>query len=83
MHRAFEVKTQPFLDTSHSASLREIQEKDQKRQIELDLLHLERRRGQAAGELESEPAAIEALYDVRMSRVTPVGLVIAWPEPMT
>jgi hypothetical protein len=60
-----------------------IQDKEQKRQIELDLKHLDRRRGQAASELESEPAAIEALYDVRMTRLTPVGLVVAWPEMMT
>jgi hypothetical protein len=60
-----------------------IQDKEQKRQIELDLKHLDRRRGQAASELESEPAAIEALYDVRMTRLTPIGLVVAWPEMMT
>lgn len=60
-----------------------IQDKEQKRQVDLDLKHLERRRGQAANELESEPAAIEALYDVRMTRLTPVGLVVAWPEMMT
>lgn len=60
-----------------------IQDKEQKRQIDLDLKHLDRRRGQAASELESEPAAIAALYDVRMTRLTPVGLVVAWPEMMT
>jgi hypothetical protein len=61
----------------------EVQEKEQRRQIELDLAHLERRREGATSELESEPAAIEALYEVRMSRLTPVGLVVAWPELMT
>jgi hypothetical protein len=60
-----------------------LQDKDQKRQVDLDLRHLERRRAAAAGELESEPAAIEALYEVRMARLTPVGLVVAWPESMT
>ncbi|WP_437718197.1 DISARM system SNF2-like helicase DrmD [Sorangium sp. So ce448] len=60
-----------------------VQDKEQKRQVDLDLRHLERRRAAAAGEMESEPAAIEALYDVRMSRLTPVGLVVAWPESMT
>jgi superfamily II DNA or RNA helicase len=65
------------------ADLFDIQDKEQKRQIDLDLKHLERRRTAAATELESEPAAIEALYDVRMSRLTPVGLVVAWPELMT
>jgi hypothetical protein len=65
------------------AELFNIQDRDQKRQIELDLKHLDRRRGEAASELDSEPAAIEALYDVRMSRLTPVGLVVAWPEALT
>jgi hypothetical protein len=60
-----------------------IQDKEQKRQVDLDLRHLERRRTAAASEMESEPAAIEALYDVRMARLTPVGLVVAWPESMT
>jgi superfamily II DNA or RNA helicase len=60
-----------------------IQDKDQRRQVELDLKHLDRRRAEAASELQSEPAAIEALYDVRMSRLTPVGLVVAWPEALT
>jgi len=60
-----------------------VQDKEQKRQVDLDLRHLDRRRAAAAGELESEPAAIEELYEVRMSRRTPVGLVVAWPESMT
>ena len=50
-----------------------VEDKDQRRQIELDLKHLERRKGDAAKELESEPRAIEALYEVRMQRLTPVG----------
>ena len=58
-------------------------DKDQKRQVDLDLKHLDRRRAAIAGELESEPAAIEALYEVRMARLTPVGLAVAWPESMT
>ena len=65
------------------ADLFNLQDKDQKRQVDLDLRHLDRRRAAAAGEMLSEPAAIEALYEVRMSRLTPVGLVVAWPEAMT
>jgi hypothetical protein len=61
----------------------DIHDKDQKRQVDLDLKHLSRRRGDAASELQSEPTAIEALYEVRMSRLTPVGLVVAWPEALT
>ncbi|TKC98152.1 DISARM system SNF2-like helicase DrmD [Polyangium fumosum] len=65
------------------ADLFELQDKEQKRQVDLDLRHLDRRRAAAASELETEPAAIEALYEVRMSRLTPVGLVVAFPESMT
>jgi hypothetical protein len=60
-----------------------VQDKEQKRQVDLDLKHLERRRDDIASELTSEPAAIEALYEVRMARLSPVGLVVAWPESMT
>lgn len=65
------------------SDLFDISDKEQKRQVDLDLKHLERRQAAAASELESEPAAIEALYEVRMQRLTPVGLVVAWPELMT
>lgn len=58
-------------------------DKDQQRHVKLDLAHLERRREAAAQERETEPAAIEALYDVRKTRLLPVGLVVAWPEMMT
>lgn len=60
-----------------------VEDKLQKRQVELDLVHLENRRNALAQELETEPAAVAALYDVRMTRLTPVGLVVAWPEGMT
>ena len=65
------------------ADLFNIQDKEQKRQVDRDLAHLARRRDKAAEELVKEPLAIEALYDVRMSRLSPVGLVVAWPESMT
>jgi hypothetical protein len=60
-----------------------IQDKDQRRQVDLDLRHLADRRVEAARELETEPAAIEALYEVRIPRLAPIGLVVAWPEAMT
>lgn len=65
------------------AGLFQLQDREQRRQVELDLKHLERRRGAIGHELVSEPAAIEALYEVRMSRLSPVGLVVTWPESMT
>ena len=59
-----------------------MQERDQRRQLERDLEHLDLRRTEASLELESEPRAIEALYEVRMQRLTPVGMVVAWAEAM-
>ena len=55
------------------ADLFNIQDKEQKRQVELDPQTPRPSSDRAASELTSEPAAIEALYDVRMSRLTPVG----------
>lgn len=37
----------------------------------------------SAIEAETEPAAIAALYEVRMTRLTPVGMVVVYPESMT
>ena len=59
--------------------LPELADKDQRRQAELDLEHMARREERIAQELESEPAAIEALYEVRIRRLTPVGLAVAVP----
>ena len=60
-----------------------IGDKVQQRQVELDLEHLATRETRIADELTEEPRAIENLYAVQMTRLTPVGLVIAWPEAMT
>ena len=57
--------------------------KDQVRQLELDGQHMDRRLERIDQEMISEPAAIEALYDVRQQRVVPVGMVFAWPESMS
>lgn len=56
-----------------------LKDKDQKRQVELDLKHLEHRSVSVLDDLEREPAAIAALYDVRMTRLVPVGLVVSYP----
>ena len=61
-----------------SATLRE-----QKRQARLDLEHMDKRLGALDAELASEPEAIAALYDVRMTRLSPIGLVVSWPEALT
>ena len=56
---------------------------EQRRQLEHDLEHLARRRKNLDEELVTEPAAIASLYDVRMTRLSPVGLVVSYPESMT
>jgi superfamily II DNA or RNA helicase len=61
----------------------EVEDKEQRRQVELDLEHLGRRSEQFGRELDEEPKKIEALYAVEMVRLSPVGLVVAWPEAMT
>lgn len=57
--------------------------REQQRQVERDLQHMARRDAEIAAEMETEPAAIEALYEVRITRLTPVGLVVSWPRSRT
>jgi len=63
-----------FEGMSESAELRQ-----QQRQLALDLEHMDRRDKTILVDLEREPAAIEALYEVRITRLTPVGVVVSWP----
>jgi hypothetical protein len=55
----------------------------ERRQLDKDVQHLEERLAAIATEIRVEPEAVRALYDVGMQRITPVGLVIAWPEGMS
>lgn len=82
------LKRQRTAIGSASADLRQftlfdVADKQQKRQVELDIAHLAEREAQIEQEVIDEPAAIAALYEVQMTRLSPVGLVIAWPESMT
>jgi hypothetical protein len=52
---------------------------EERRQIEADKRHWDRRLGQIDRELQTEPARIEANYRVTARRVEPVGLVYLWP----
>jgi len=65
------------------SDLFEIKDKEQKRQVDRDLEHLEQRRRAADIEIDAEPRAIEALYEVKMTRLSPVGLIVTWPGAMT
>ena len=57
--------------------------REQKRQLGLDLDLMTLREREMEEELKREPEAVAALYDVRMTRLSPVGLVVSWPEAMT
>ena len=52
---------------------------DERKQVEADKRHWERRLTELAKELDSEPARIRQSYEVRASRFEPVGLVYLWP----
>lgn len=67
-----------FAGLGDSADVRE-----QERQFRLDMDHMQRRANTIDADLEREPAAIEALYEVRTTRLTPVGLVVSWPRSWT
>ena len=58
-------------------------DKEQQRQLKLDHEHMQARYVAIDAEMETEPKAIEHLYDVRMTRLSPVGLAVTWPESMT
>lgn len=67
-----------FEGVGDSADVRE-----QQRQVRLDMEHLDRRAVTIDDDIEREPTAIEALYEVRTTRLTPVGIVVAWPRSWT
>ncbi len=52
----------------------------QAKQMEQDRKHLERRRVELEQEREREPRELESLYDVKLRRFEPVGLIYLWPE---
>jgi len=49
------------------------------KQLQADRRHWDRRLQQIETELHSEPARIEAIYQVKATRIEPVGLVYLWP----
>jgi hypothetical protein len=67
-----------FEGMGESADVRE-----QQRQLALDVEHMNRRASAIATDIEREPAAIEALYEVRLTRLTPVGVIVIWPRSWT
>ena len=54
--------------------------RDAKKQLLDEMNYLEGRVKTIEKDIESEPAQIEALYEMRRRRLEPVGLVYIWPE---
>ena len=52
---------------------------EEKRQVESNRRHWEKRLGTLEKELEVEPQRVLGFYDVRARRLEPVGLVYLWP----
>ena len=53
---------------------------EERRQREADIRAWERRLTQFAVEIEEEPKRVREFYEVRATRVEPVGLVYLWPD---
>jgi hypothetical protein len=64
---------------SRQLSLYEPLTPEEKTQWEGDRQHMHERLASLEKELETEPAQIEALYQVALERLEPVGLVYLWP----
>ena len=54
-------------------------DQDERKQIESDKRHWNKRLDELARELDSEPARIRRSYDVKTARFDPVGLIYLWP----
>jgi hypothetical protein len=52
---------------------------EEQKQWEADREHLETRLGKINDEIDREPRQIEALYQISLRRLSPVGLVYLWP----
>ena len=55
-------------------------DEEEKRQLEADVRSWRLRLQQFERDLESEPRRIRDFYEVKATRVEPVGLVYLWPE---
>jgi hypothetical protein len=57
-------------------------DQDTKRQREADYRHWQRRLEAIERELADEPARIRSSYEVKATRIEPVGIVYLWPSAM-
>ena len=53
---------------------------EERRQVQANMLGWRRRLGQFEKDLNEEPARVREFYEVRATRVEPVGLAYLWPE---
>jgi hypothetical protein len=51
----------------------------ERRQVEADKKHWQKRLTEIGTELQTEPDRIRNIYDVRATRIEPVGIVYLWP----
>ena len=58
----------------------DLKAKDELDQWLRDRSHLEQRLSELEKELKEQPESLKATYDVRLSRLTPVGMVYLWPS---
>lgn len=56
------------------------QRRREQEQFEDDKKYMQARVKTLAQEKETEPANVRSLYDVKLHRLQPVGLVVLWPE---
>jgi len=69
------------LQALRQLTLEQLTDKQQRRHADLDIGAMQHRLQNFEQQLAEEPAKIAALYEVTMAaRLTPVGLVLAWPE---
>lgn len=82
MRSLLETQRDRILDqerTYHEDHQLEIFPPEQMRQVEADRRHWQTRLAQLDQEMETEPARVRAIYQIRASRIEPVGLVYLWP----
>ncbi|AGY56937.1 DISARM system SNF2-like helicase DrmD [Gloeobacter kilaueensis] len=68
-----------FQDTGGDRQLELRFAADERRQLEADRRHWQRRLTDLEAELTTEPARIEANYQIKAVRIEPVGIVYLWP----
>ena len=56
------------------------EEEAQRDQFRRDKQHLQDRLKDLAKELEQEPLQLKKIYEIRLARIVPIGMVYLWPH---